>query len=143
MDEFVSRIDPETGEPEITVFSSIDRFSYENGYKLEGIDLGFTYGVKLILSHPQYEKATILLNPEIADKLAFWLLKSMAQKMPRLPSKLAIVLRRIVDEKGYNIKLKKGDKKVFKDTLTVMAEVLYHEELKAKRMAEEGKEITK
>ena len=133
MKEFVSRIDEETGEPIVSVFSSVDRFSYKCGYHLEGIDLGFTHGVKLTLSHPQYDNATIMLSPEIVDKLAYWLLKSMAQKVPRLPNKLAIVLRRIIDEKGFVIKLKKGDKKVVKDALAVMADVLYHEEIKEAR----------
>lgn len=133
MKEFVSKIDEETGEPIVTVFSSVDRFVHKNGYCLEGVDLGFTHGVKLTLSHPQETQACILISPEIADKLAYWLLKSMAQKVPRLPSKLAIVLRRIMDVKGYDIKLKSGDKKVFKNTLEVMADVLYHEEVKAKK----------
>ena len=133
MKEFIAAIDTETGEPIVECFSALERFSYNNGYLLEGIDLGMYAGVKLVMTHEQYDTATILLDNETAEKLAFWLLKTMGQDVPLLPNKLPITLRGILDQKGYNIKLKRGDRKVIERTMAILRDVLYHEEAKKKK----------
>ncbi len=130
MKEFITAIDTETGEPIVECFSAMERFSYEMGYLLEGIDLGFYTGTKLVMTHEQYDTATIILDKEATEKLAYWLLGTMGQDVPSLPHKLPIVLRNILDQKGYNIKLKKGDRTIIEKTMGILRDVLYHEEAK-------------
>jgi hypothetical protein len=144
VDEYVTNIERETGEPVIELFSIMERFSYESGYLLECIDLGLSSGVKIVLSHPQYDEATILLDNETTTDLAFWLLKTMGQKIPSLPNKLPITIKSILDQKGMNVKLKRGDKKIFEQTMNVLREILYHKELKKiKEQEQKGTEHAK
>ena len=120
MEEFVTKISEETGEPEVEIYKTISRFVYESGYILEGVDLGMYLGAKLTLTHPQYEEATILLTPEIVDKLAKWLMNTLGQTIPLLPVKLPKILKRITETKGMNIKLQGGDKKALKSALDLI-----------------------
>lgn len=108
---------------------TVEAFSYESGYLLEGIDMGFYDGVKLSLNHPQYEsrppegrdeQAAILLPPAEADRLAKWLMNSMGQMIPHLPNKLPAILKRLSSANGDKIKFRKGDKAALKQTVLIM-----------------------
>ena len=120
-------IDRETGDLVIETYSVLGRFSYESGYLLECIDLGSNSGVKMTLSHAQYDEATILLDTETTENLAYWLLKTMGQRVPSLPNNLPITIKDILDQKGLAVKLKRGDKKIFERTMDVLRDILYHE----------------
>ena len=136
-EEPIVSIDVETGEPIIEWgISTLERFSYESGYLLEGIDLGAVDGVKIVLSHPQYETATIVLNSDIAEDFAFWLLKTMGQKIQSLPNKLPITIKGILDQKGQVVKLQRGDRQIFEGTMDVLRNILYHKEIKQKNSGE-------
>ena len=139
MKEAITAINTKTGEPIVEFLSALERFSCENGYKLEGIDLGVYTGVKLVMTHEQYDTATILLSVGMVEKLAYWLIKTMGQDVPSLPNKLPITLRNILDQKGYNIKLKRGDRKIFERTMDILRDVLYHGETEKKNKKERNK----
>jgi len=117
-------IDRETGDLVIETYSVLGRFSYESGYLLECIDLGSNSGVKMTLSHAQYDEATILLDTETTENLAYWLLKTMGQRVPSLPNNLPITIKDILDQKGLAVKLKRGDKKIFERTMDVLRDIL-------------------
>ena len=136
MTERISGINEVTGEVEVERETTIEsilaagRFVFERGYRLEAIDLGLYAGIKMEMSHGQYGTATILLDPETVEKLAYWLLKSMGQKIPTLPSKLPIAIKAVLENKAKGKKLKSGNRKIFEDTMEVLRDVLYHEESK-------------
>ena len=138
MEEFVTKINEETGKPEVEIYKTISRFVYESGYTLEGVDLGMYLGAKLTLTHSQYEEATILLTPEIVDKLAKWLMNTLGQTIPLLPVKLPKILERITKTKGMNIKLQGGDKKALKSALDLIKR---YEDIKVEQQnQDEGKD---
>jgi hypothetical protein len=139
--ELVVDIDRETGSPVIESYSVLGRFSYESGYLLECVDLGINSGVKIILSHAQYDEATILLDTETTENLAYWLLTTMGQSISLLPNNLPITIKGILDQKGLNVKLKRGDKKIFERTMDTLRDILFHKELKKQKEEQEKKAL--
>ena len=96
-----------------------NKFSYESGAKLEAVD--FTdIGVKLSLSHPQWEDLAIIIPPVKAKEFGLWLIKGLGQEIPSLPPQLLEILTRAVETKGTDIKLARGDKSRFREMLKVL-----------------------
>jgi len=95
-------------------------FTYKNGYEIEAIDLGIVNGVRVTITHPREGSGAILLPADQACKLGEYLLRSMGQKIPCLPTRLQAILQNALDTKGTDIHLKRGDKKRIRETLKIM-----------------------
>jgi hypothetical protein len=58
---------------------AIERFSYANGYQLEGTDFG-PMGVKLEMSHPCEGKQALILPPDKVRECALWLIRTLKHR---------------------------------------------------------------
>jgi len=94
-------------------------FRYEDGYTLVVTDLG-SRGVKLELFHNRDGTAAVILPPEKVRQCARWLLRTIAQNELGLPLKLSELLTRIDKEKCFAALLRRGDKKVLKESLRLL-----------------------
>ena len=118
MDELITIIDENRGEPIAEQAPAIPQFSYQNGYLLSVIDLG-KHGVKIELHH-QTDAAAIILPPAKAKQCATWLLNTISLKDNEPLTELPGVLQRLIKHKQSKRILKHGDKKKIKDAIKVL-----------------------
>ncbi len=99
--------------------AALREFSYSDGYRFLGTDLG-GLGVKLELVDKEQDAAAIILPPAKAKECARWLLRTIGQQEQRLPKELPDILERLAKVKSASTKLKRGDKKKIKDAIEVL-----------------------
>ena len=118
MDERITIIDDNTGEPIVDKATALPEFSYKNGYLLSVTDLG-KHGVKIELRH-QTDDAAIILPPAEAEQCAAWLLNTIGLKNHDPLTELPDILKRLIKHKQSKRILEHGDKKKIKDAIKVL-----------------------
>ncbi|HUV40650.1 MAG TPA: hypothetical protein VMW23_02530 [Sedimentisphaerales bacterium] len=108
-----------TGQLTTQEKAALHEFSYSDGYRFLGTDLG-GLGVKLELVDKQQDAAAIILPPAKAKECARWMLRTIGQQEQRLPKELPDILERLTRIKSAGAKLKRGDKKKIKDAIEVL-----------------------
>ena len=115
--------------------SALESFYYKQGeaVELDGIDLGTNVGIKLMMSHSQYDTLAILLDAEGTEKLLDWLLNVMCREINQLPkNRLMQIIERILGTTGMVHTLKSGDKTALKNTLHILTERYKNETITTK-----------
>lgn len=123
--ESITSIDDKTGGPIIKVHSALSTFYYESGYTFLGEDLG-NRGVKIELVHEDEDGRAIILPPGKAKECGRWLLETIGKERYKLPKELPDILERLIEQKGFKQRLKRGDKKKIKEALRVLKTDLPH-----------------
>ncbi len=118
MDELITIIDDNTGEPTVEKAPALPEFSYKNGYLLSVTYLG-KHGVKIGLDH-QTDAAAIILPPEEARQCATWLLNTIDLKNHNSLGELHAILQRLIKHKQSKRLLEHGDKKKIKDAIKLL-----------------------
>jgi len=119
MPELITKIECSTRKPLTGNQAALPQFCFENGYVLQGTDLGGR-GVKLELVDKHEGAASIILPPRKAEECAKWLLRTLGQTKYTLPDELPAILQRIIRQKQLSSKLRRGEKKKIQDTLKVL-----------------------
>ena len=99
--------------------TALREFSYSDGYRFSGTDLG-GMGVKIELVDNQQDAAAIILPPAKAEECGRWLLGTIGRQEKRLPKELPDILERLARVKSTRAKLKRGDKKKIRDAIEVL-----------------------
>lgn len=99
---------------------ALAEFHYKNGYTLSFADLGKA-GVKIELSDANEASAAVILPPEKTEEASRWLSKTIAQRSHLLPDELTRILGRLLKQKEPKKILERGDKKVIKEALKLLA----------------------
>ena len=123
MDEQITIIDENTGEPVIDKVTSLPGFSYQNGYLLSIRDLG-KHGVKIELLH-QTDEAAVILPPTKAKQCAKWLLNTIGLKDHDPLTELPDILKRLIKHKQSGRVLKHGDKTKIKNAIKALRQGSY------------------
>ena len=123
MDEQITIIDENTGEPVIDKVTALPGFSYQNGYLLSIRDLG-KHGVKIELLH-QTDEAAVILPPTKAKQCAKWLLNTISLKDHDPLTELPDILKRLIKHKQSGRVLKHGDKTKIKDAIKALRQGPY------------------
>jgi hypothetical protein len=118
MDEMITIIDENTGEPIADRASALTQFSYQDGYLLSVTGLG-KHGVKVELRH-QADAAAIILPPEEARQCATWLLNTIDLKNHNSLGELHAILQRLIKHKQSKRILEHGDKRKIKDAIKLL-----------------------
>jgi len=116
-----AKINAVTGKPEVK-FHAFETFIFENGAKLEAIDLGLYDGAKLSLDGGREGGLAIMIPPEKAAELGSWLLRLLSNPIRSLSPDLEDLLCRL--EKDSNFQWQRGDKKILKHTITTLKQHL-------------------
>lgn len=119
MVELITKIDDKMGEPIIEERRALSRFCYESGYIFLGEDLG-NRGVKIQLTGGYEDGRAIILPPEKARECGRWLLRTIGKAKYKLPKELLGILERLIERKGFQQRLRRGDKKIIAQALKVL-----------------------
>ena len=117
--ELITKIGDKTGELIIKRRPGLSTFCYESGYTFWGEDLG-NRGVKLELVGEHEDGRAVILPPGKAKECGRWLLQTIGEGKYKLPKELPDILERLIEQKGLEQRLRRGDKKKIKEALKVL-----------------------
>jgi hypothetical protein len=120
MPEIIDRINIPSGEDLMRQNGkALPHFTYADGYTLNITDFG-NAGVKVELLHDEEPTCALILPPTVARECAKWLLRTIGQQDPRLPTEFPMILHRLIRHKDPNGVLKRGDKKKLIEALRIL-----------------------
>lgn len=117
--ELITKIGDKTGETIIKRRPGLSTFCYESGYTFWGEDLG-NRGVKIELVGEHEDGRAVILPPGKAKECGRWLLQTIGEGKYKLPKELPDILERLIEQKGLEQRLRRGDKKKIKEALKVL-----------------------
>jgi len=120
--EAIAKIEEENVGSIFDEGTALPVFTFENGYALFGKDLG-DGGAKIELCSGDEDGMAIILPPIKAKELGKWLLNTLGEEKLKLPKDLLDILERLVEQKGNEQRLKRGDKTKLKKAIQVLKPV--------------------